>query len=128
MYTMRSGGCLCGNIRYQASGNLTFPHLCSCGHCQRLSGSPVMSWVDFPREGFEWSGPGGEPVWYNTFPDSQRGFCGICGSSVAAQDDGDAELVGVTMMSLDDHSDLTPERQSFRPNAVPWLPIVGAQD
>ncbi|MFQ6329180.1 GFA family protein [Nocardia sp. CWNU-33] len=125
---MRSGGCLCGNIRYQASGNLSFPHLCSCTHCQKLSGAPVMSWVDFPREGFEWTGPGGEPVWYNTFPDSQRGFCGVCGSSVGAQDDGDAKLVGVTMMSLDDHTGLVPERQSFRPNAVPWLPIVGAQD
>ncbi|MFF2555202.1 GFA family protein [Nocardia sp. NPDC058058] len=125
---MQSGGCLCGNIRYRAAGELSFPHLCSCPHCQRLSGAPVMSWVDFPRDGFEWTGPGGEPIWYNTFPDSQRGFCGVCGSSVAAQDDSDAELVGVTMMSLDDHSALVPERQSFRPNAVSWLPIVGAQD
>jgi len=55
---MHSGGCLCGNIRYRASGDLSFPHLCSCPHCQRLSGSPVMSWVDFPRDGFERSGPG----------------------------------------------------------------------
>ncbi|MEU4345669.1 hypothetical protein AB0H00_31205 [Nocardia sp. NPDC023852] len=82
---------------------------------------PVMSWVDFPRDGFEWTGPGGEPVWYNTFPDSQRGFCG---SSVAAQDDGDAELVGVTMMSLDDHSALVPVHQSFKDNAVTWLSVI----
>jgi len=32
------------------------------------------------------------------------------------------------MMSLDDHSRLVPERQSFRSNAVSWLPIVVAQD
>ncbi|MBF6354195.1 GFA family protein [Nocardia higoensis] len=73
----------------------------------------MMSWVDFPRDGFKWTGPGGEPVWYNTFPDSRRDFCGECGSSIAAQDDGDAELIGVTMMSLDDHTDLVPERQSL---------------
>ncbi|MET8871598.1 hypothetical protein [Nocardia sp. NPDC004604] len=59
-----------------------------------------------------------ELFWYNTFADSQRGFCGNSGSSVAAQHDGDAELVGVTMMSLDDRSGLVPERQSFRSNAV----------
>ncbi|MFJ4651134.1 hypothetical protein ACIP5Y_07650 [Nocardia sp. NPDC088792] len=47
---------------------------------------------------------------------------------MAAQDDGDAELVGVTLMSLDDHTGLVPERPSFRPSAVPWLPIVGTQD
>jgi hypothetical protein len=36
-----------------------------------------MSWVDFCRDAFEWTGPSGEPVWYSTFPDSQRGFCGM---------------------------------------------------
>ncbi|WP_419150655.1 GFA family protein [Nocardia vinacea] len=115
---------VCGNILYQASGDLSFPHICSCAHCQKLSGGPVMSWVDFPREGFEWTGPGGEPFWYNTFPDSQRGFCGVCGSSIAAQDDGSAELVGVTMKSLDDHSSLVPVHQSFKHHAVRWLPVI----
>lgn len=52
---MHSGGCLCGNIRYQTTGELSFPHLCSCPHCQRLSGSPIMSWVDFLAKGS--SGP-----------------------------------------------------------------------
>lgn len=54
------GGCLCGNIRFSATGDPDFPHLCSCAHCQRLSGAPVMSWVSLPDNGFEWTGPGGE--------------------------------------------------------------------
>ncbi len=73
-----------------------------------------MSWAD-PSEGFNWTGPGVEPFWHNTFPNPQQGFCGVCGSSIAAQDHGDAELVDVTMVSLDDRSDMTPERQSFAP-------------
>ncbi|WTZ55065.1 GFA family protein [Nocardia sp. NBC_01388] len=121
------GGCLCGNIRFSATGAPDFPHLCSCEHCQRLSGAPVMSWVSFPSEGFEWTGPGGEPTWFETFPQICRGFCPSCGSTMASKGDEEG-LVGVTMMSLDDHTSLVPERQSFRPNAVPWLPIVGAQD
>ncbi|MGW5917871.1 GFA family protein [Nocardia fluminea] len=55
-----NGGCLCGNIRFSATGDPDFPDLCSCEHCQRLSGAPVMSWVSFPEEDFAWTGPGGE--------------------------------------------------------------------
>ena len=83
--------------------------------------------VDFPREAFEWTGPGGEPTWFNTFPDSQARAHGGVYRVCCGADDGEAKLVGVTM-SLDDHCGLVPERQSFRTNAVPWLPIVGAQD
>ncbi len=86
-----------------------------------------MAWVDLPSEGFRWTGPGGEPSWFNTFPDNRRGFCPVCGGNVCAVDEG-ADSITVTMMSLDDHSDLIPERQSFRDNAVPWLPIVGSRD
>ena len=120
---MMTGSCLCGHIQYEAAGDPDFPHLCSCEHCQRLSGSPVMSWVDFPADGFEWTGEGGEPTWFNTWPTTQRGFCGQCGSSIAARDEG-GDIIGVTMTSLEDHSQLVPERQSFADNAVPWLPAV----
>lgn len=124
---MRAGGCFCGAIRYEADGPPDFPHLCSCPHCQRLSGGPVMAWVDLPLDGFRWTGSEGEPTWFHTFPDSKRGFCSTCGANVCAVDV-DADTVCVTMMSLDEHTDLVPERQSFSDDAVPWLPPLGADD
>lgn len=118
-----TGGCLCGKIRYAATGPIDFPHVCSCGHCQRLSGGPMQAWVDVPLEGFSWTGPGGEPIWYNTFPTTKRGFCPTCGSSVSAYDDG-GEAMGLTMMSLDDHGTITPTSQSFKQDGVSWLPLI----
>jgi hypothetical protein len=82
-----------------------------------------MAWVDFPITGFTWTGPGGEPAWYPTFPTTRRGFCSVCGSTVAALDD-DGDMMGVTIMSLDDHTGLVPTHQFFRGNAVPWLPVI----
>ncbi|WP_405177063.1 GFA family protein [Nocardia sp. NBC_01377] len=120
---MYEGGCLCGRIRFRADAEADWPHLCSCPHCQRLSGGPVMAWVGFPADSFTWTGEAGEPRWYNTFATTRRGFCPDCGSTVAAIDDGSADI-GVTMMSLDDHTALTPVHQSFKDNAVPWLPVV----
>ncbi|MFG3524761.1 GFA family protein [Nocardia nova] len=118
------GGCLCGNIRFSATGEPDFPHLCSCEHCQRLSGAPVMSWVSFPEKGFAWIGPGGEPTWFETFPQICRGFCPKCGSSIASKGD-EAGLIGVTITALDDHSGLIPVKQSLAHNAVPWMAPLG---
>ncbi|MEU6310650.1 GFA family protein [Streptomyces sp. NPDC047014] len=117
--TPRSGGCLCGLVTFTVAGEPDFPHACSCLHCQRLSGGPVMSWVSFPLAGLIWSG-GGEPSWYYTWPDSRRGFCPACGSQVCALDDG-ADSIAVTLSALGNSPDLVPVTQSFRETAVPWL-------
>ncbi|MFF3573077.1 GFA family protein [Nocardia jiangxiensis] len=125
-----NGGCVCGNIRFSATGEPDFPHLCSCPHCQRLSGAPVIAWVDFPEKGFGWTGPGGEPRWFQTYPATEthpaieRGFCPDCGASVASRGDVPGN-VGVTIFALDDHSALVPEHQSFKDNAVPWMAPLG---
>ncbi|MEV6978521.1 GFA family protein [Kitasatospora sp. NPDC093806] len=118
---VRTGGCLCGRVRFEAAGAPDYPHVCSCPHCQKLAGGPLMSWVSFELAGFRWTGPTGEPAWHHTWPDSRRGFCPTCGSQVCAQDDG-APCIALTLSALDDASDLTPVNQSFRSDAVPWLP------
>ena len=59
------GGCLCGRIRYRASGPPHRPHYCHCRMCQRGVGAPLTAWVNFPLEGsvlteivFAWPGLG----------------------------------------------------------------------
>ena len=44
------GGCLCGDIRYKVSGELSKderPSLCHCRICQRAAGAPVVGWATF---------------------------------------------------------------------------------
>jgi len=55
------GGCLCGNIRFTATGSPNKPYTCSCKLCQRHSGALTQVWVEFDREDVDWDGPGGEP-------------------------------------------------------------------
>ncbi|MEU5832434.1 GFA family protein [Streptomyces diacarni] len=122
--TTRSGGCLCRLIRFTVSGEPDYPHTCSCPHCQKLGGGPMMSWVSFPLEGFVSSGERGELAWYYTFEgETKRGFCPRCGSQLFALDDG-ATSIGVSLSALDDASGLVPVNQSFRGDAVCWLPQV----
>ena len=120
---VRTGGCLCRKIQFEVIGEPDYPHTCSCPHCKALSGAPMMTWVSFNLDGFKWTGPAGEPSWHYTWPDSKRGFCPSCGSQLCAQDDG-ADSIALTFFALDDPSDLVPVNQSFRGDAVGWLPQI----
>ncbi|SEP53736.1 GFA family protein [Amycolatopsis saalfeldensis] len=119
----RTGGCLCRQLRFRATGEPDYPHTCSCRHCQHLGGGPMMSWVSFPLTGFSWWA-GSEPSWYYTFEgETKRGFCPNCGTQVCALDD-DGDSIAITLSALDSADDLTPVNQSFRDDAVSWLPQV----
>ncbi|WP_405824462.1 GFA family protein [Streptomyces sp. NBC_00838] len=122
----RTGGCLCGRIRFITRGPAVFPHTCSCPHCQKLGGGPMMWWAGFAPDDVIWTGQGREPTWFETFEgEAKRGFCPRCGTRLAAIDSDVPEL-GINVTALDDTSDhdLIPVNQSFRSNAVHWLSQV----
>lgn len=81
------GGCLCGKIRFIATGPASKPHTCSCKMCQRHTGALTVAWVEFPRESVEWIGVGGAQATWRTSDWSNRAFCSACGSSMGAIDD-----------------------------------------
>lgn len=81
------GGCLCGKIRFIATGPAAKPHTCSCKMCQRHTGALTAAWVEFPRESVEWIGEGGVPATWRSSDGSSRAFCSTCGSSMGAIDD-----------------------------------------
>lgn len=120
-----TGGCLCGHIRFESSGEPSFPHFCSCRMCQRWSGAPIVAWVDFPRKSLVWNGPGGEPTLFRSSKNAQRGFCSRCGGTLCAIDDG-SDTVCLTIATFDDPNALVPESHSFSKFAPSWL-VVKAQ-
>ncbi|MFF8882103.1 GFA family protein [Streptomyces flaveolus] len=124
---LRTGCCQCGNVAYEVTGTPDDPHLCSCEHCTLLSGSPAMAWVGFRRETLIWTGPGGEPTWYSTWPTLHRGFCPRCGTHLVSVAE-DSEMIMVTAFSLSEQSGLDPVGHSFREASVPWMAIALAPD
>ncbi|MFI0776246.1 NUDIX domain-containing protein [Streptomyces sp. NPDC021212] len=124
---VRTGRCECGHIAYEVVGFPDDPHLCSCRHEKRLSGGPAVLWVGFPKTTLTWTGPGGEPTWYATWPTLRRGFCPRCGSHLVSIAD-DSDMIMVTGFSLDDRSGIAPVGHSFREESVPWMTIALAPD
>lgn len=124
---IRTGHCQCGRISYQVNGIPDDPHLCSCVHDTRISGGPAVLWVGFPLDSLIWTGPGGEPKWYATYPTLRRGFCPDCATHLVSVADG-SNMVMVTGFSLTDQSGIEPLGHSYREDAVPWMHITLAPE
>ncbi|MFF3957451.1 GFA family protein [Streptomyces sp. NPDC001890] len=128
---VRSGGCLCGKTRFTVTGPVDDPHVCNCGHCAKRAGAPFQWWAGFPMAGLKWTGESGEPTWYDTYPgQTARGFCGGCGSHIAARDYGNDTIIGILATALDHYgtdSALAPTNLNRVAEAAPWLAQCNTQ-
>lgn len=76
----RTGGCLCGAVRYSLSGALRPVVNCHCGQCQRFHGT-YGAYTTVPMAQFALQ----EDVslrWFDSSASARRGFCEKCGSSL----------------------------------------------
>jgi hypothetical protein len=114
------GGCLCGNVRFIATGVPDFPHTCSCRMCQRHTGSLTASWVEFPRDAVEWNGPGGKPTVFRSSEKSSRAFCSVCGSSIGAVDDAPVIALLTGIFDKPHLKVLKPASHSYKGSRPKW--------
>jgi hypothetical protein len=119
---IRTGGCLCGAVRYEVTGDPIFSSQCHCRDCQRSSGSAYVATMRIPATGFRITR--GTPRLYVKKADSgnqvTRAFCGDCGSPLYSKVSAHPERVGLRPTSLDDPSEFRPEADIFTKSAQPW--------
>ena len=93
----RSGGCLCGAVRYRLNGAPRPIVYCHCGQCRRTHGH-FAAYTSVPTEALELVEQRGL-AWFRSSPEAERGFCRECGASLFWRRIGDC---GVAAGSLDD--------------------------
>ena len=120
MTKIYTGGCLCGDIRFEAAGPAEFPHTCSCTMCQRHSGALTVAWVEFPKDAVTWTGPGGAPTLYRSSEKSSRAFCPKCGSTIGAVDDAPVVALVLGIFDKPGAAALRPTSHSYRSNRPIW--------
>ena len=76
----RTGGCLCGAVRYELAAEPTEFGACHCQMCRKSSGGIELS-LQVPPGGVTWQAKETLQV-YTSSEWAERGFCKICGSSL----------------------------------------------
>lgn len=116
------GGCQCGAVRWRGRAPVTNLCFCHCESCRRASGAPFVAWGTFSVPGFEIVG--GSLAEQASSPRVRRGFCAACGTSLTYFHEGRAGEIDVTLASLDDPSQLVPERHIWVADKLPWVTLA----
>lgn len=106
----RTGGCLCGAVRYRIDGPVRDVVACHCGQCRKTTGH-FMAAVSVPQDRFEMTEARGLK-WYRSSDIARRGFCGECGSTLFWLPDTGSH-VSIAAGTLDDDSGLRLQGHIF---------------
>jgi hypothetical protein len=77
---IRSGGCRCGAIGYQAAGEPKVVSLCHCVDCRASAGAPFVAWAMYPESSLNVTK--GTPKTFNSSGQAMRSFCADCGTGL----------------------------------------------
>jgi hypothetical protein len=86
----RSGGCLCGAVRFRTRGKLRGVIYCHCSQCRRQTGLHYAA-TDVDRDSIVVEGEDALS-WFNASPEASRGFCRTCGSALFWQEIGSSRI------------------------------------
>lgn len=114
-----TGGCQCGEIRYELARAPDRVSICHCRDCQRSSGAPMMCWALMPKDVLKITA--GQPKVINSSGDSFRQFCGNCGTGLFFVNETILPgIVDVQTVTLDDPAAFPPATQYQTAERIPW--------
>jgi len=120
-----TGGCLCGEIRYECHGDPINSFICHCTDCQQFTGSVFAAALIFDRESFRILS--GSPTKFTVTAESgkkvERDFCSKCGASLFEVLEKRPDYIGVAAGSLDDKSVFKPTRHVWTKSQVPTVKV-----
>ena len=112
------GGCLCGAVRFAATGEPINVAWCHCQSCRKHTGAPVSVFLAFRRDLF--TVIEGQVTKFNSSPGRWRGFCARCGSTLTCEGERSPET-HIHIGAIDDPAQFTPSRHIFAEERLPWL-------
>jgi hypothetical protein len=116
---MLTGGCYCGEIRYEAEGPPFHETNCHCSICRRTTGAPFVAWFTVRRAGFRFSK--GEPRRFNSTSVGVRAFCPTCGAQLTFVHADFPQEIDVTIASLDAPGQVVPKDNTHTGSRLPWV-------
>jgi hypothetical protein len=118
---MLTGGCLCGEVRYEAAGTPFHETNCHCSMCRRACGAPMVAWFSVPRAQLRWVS--GTPTRYRSSAHAERSFCPRCGTQLTFQSDRYPEEIDITTCSLDDPERVPPQDHTRTSSQLRWVKL-----
>ncbi len=115
----RTGGCLCGAVRFTAVGEPKRVGLCHCATCRKNTGSAYLAFAayDLGRVTIEGA------LKSTRAPIIDRRFCPRCGSLICLAEDEEGEI-SLMLGAFDEPPAITPQYELWVGQRRDWLSAV----
>ncbi|KQV68118.1 GFA family protein [Rhizobium sp. Root1220] len=123
MSKLYSGGCACGQIRYETSADPIVELHCQCRECQRRSGTGHSSYLTFGERAAAVDISGDATQWRvagDSGNDKIHAFCPTCGSPVYLTFAAMPNIIAIHAASLDDPSLFKPQAVTYNIRGHAW--------
>lgn len=107
---LATGGCLCGNVRYEARGAPLSVIWCHCTSCRRHAGAPAVALAGYRRDQLRYTS--GAPRVFASSPGVGRAFCPDCGTPLTWEGDGGDDIgpmIELLVGTMDAPEEFAPE-------------------
>ena len=121
---VRTGRCLCGQIRYEVTGELGDIVFCHCSSCRRASGTAFATNSPIRASQFRIVSGTSTLKEYESTPGKVRAFCGACGSPLYSQRKAKPEALRLRIGTLDTPVNARPVAHIYATSRADWDLIV----
>ena len=116
---IREGRCLCGAVRFKATGEPINVRICHCRTCQKAMGSPFYARALYPDTALAVEG---DTVGYASSATLNRVFCKTCGTRLFSwRKNGTAASVALAV--FDDRNAFAPTEHIWVSEKMNWVKI-----
>jgi hypothetical protein len=115
-----AGGCLCGAVRFEASGEPVVTGHCHCADCRRHNGAALVTLVIFEADKVRFTK--GERKIYRSSPGVGRAFCDQCGTPLTIESNKDDPRTVEFHISTFDNPDVyVPTLHWYHGRRIAWF-------
>jgi hypothetical protein len=118
-----TGGCFCGQVRYEVSAPLGPARSCHCSRCRKAFSGAGSAYAEISPGSFAWTAGEGNLSFHESAPGWGLCFCRSCGTTLCGMHEG--EVHGVTLGPLDGDPGVHIQMHIFVGSKAPWDHIGG---
>jgi hypothetical protein len=117
-----TGGCFCGNVRYEITGRPFNSTICHCNDCRRAAAAPLVACFSIKRAEFRVTQ--GTPKSFASSAWGTRSFCPDCGTQLTFLNSESPDEIDVTTCSLDTPESVPPTDHVRTARMLSWIRLA----
>ena len=119
------GGCLCGKVRFEITGEIQDIVYCHCSLCRKAQGSAFATNGNVDLEKFAFISGEAEMNGYESTPGQTKYFCQYCGSPIISKKKSAPDMVRVRLGVIESTITERPMAHIFVTSKAVWDEIAG---